>query len=332
MRSTARGPNPGDSMSADWARKVCGDARANRILPGTGYTVSYTPNGTRLNIGINAVQKNVETAKKAELLPWTLRWYDLTEDAGEWQVYAPFGSFTVSHKASSGVVPKRYTGVLSNHEAVDKDGNALPGWYSIPTPLEGDASVAALGAMQGRSWSVGLYIHPWGKGTVVTGSAEGTPFAWAVTVGSVQEADYKDGEGRAKKSHGVTQTLKTAVEKDWDISGAFALDYTPSSETDGSMDGTVAVINQVKMLGRAQQSLVEPTDVTGAEGVWIKIEHSGEEFTLSVETDDPGDSNDDQTVYKIYDLKDNIVTADYRAEVGELPFYTNPADTGSSES
>ena len=47
-----RTPRSGDPVSADWARKVADELRAQRVIGGPGVKVSRTPNGTTVSAAI----------------------------------------------------------------------------------------------------------------------------------------------------------------------------------------------------------------------------------------------------------------------------------------
>lgn len=332
MRKTLSPPIVGQSLSASWGAKLASDIRANRIIAGKGIYLSYTPNGTIINSNATGVVNSYSTTATNM---WDVVWVPHDDDddtKGEWQVYLPIGSLTVKYAANQDAssLHKTYAGLCQNAKGKDKNGKTWYGWFKIPDPKDEDAFISS-DTYVVKAWTVYAEIKPWAKFWVSSDNDEHDPVAWKEEIATICVMEYTDDNGNARHNHYVIQGHTGAMEKVWDCSGPFALDYTLNDPTSTSSTYSVAVINQTKMLGRLQKNNVDPVYVTGADEVWVKIAHEDENFDLSVLTSvsDPN-SNDDQTVYRIYKLDDDVVKEDNRDRIGDLPFYTNPAATQSS--
>lgn len=263
--------------------------------------------------------------------PFSVRWMSHDKDGdsprnGEWQIYLPFGSLVV-HYGSASFDSRRYAARTENSRGKDADNKTTYQWYRIPDPDDSYATIQTIGGMVHKAWTVYVLTKPWAQFSVSTNATAYDPVAWVDAVATIGVAEYTDSDG-LHVSHSVVQQFSGGMTKTWDNQSAFAVDYERSGETGSGY--SVNVINQVKMLGRLQERNVDPVDVSTATQVWIKIDHKGEKFELTVLTSAPSDkdSNDDQTVYKIYDMKDGVVTMDYRGFIPELPFYTKAASDG----
>lgn len=265
--------------------------------------------------------------------PFSVRWvsHDTRGDSprsGEWQIYLPFGSLVV-HYGSASFNCRSYAARTTNEEGETAGGKTTYQWFKIPYPMSSDADIQVINGRVHKTWTVYVLTKPWARFLVSTCATDNDPVAWADAVATIGVAEYTDSGGVLHVSHSVVQHFSGGMTKTWDNQSEFAVDYELSDETGSGY--TANVINQTKMLGRLQEENVNPVDVRTATEVWIRIEHSGENFELSVLASAPDDteSNDDQTVYKIYDMKDGVVTRDYRDSIPELPFYTNSASGGS---
>ena len=332
MRPTSKVPIAGEPMTVDWARNVGADARANRILQGVGYRVTHTPNGTILHIDGG---KTVETSVSAGIAPWTVRWHELEKDGevkGEWLVYAPPGSFGIlQHKA---IGDKNLVGMLLNADTDLYEGD-VGKWFKIePLKDDADAVTAPEGSLEGLRWTIKLFIYPWARGEV--GSRIAYKCAWEIPIANIYEYEYEEnGENKVKRE--VVQLYTGAIAKDWNEHAPFAVCYELEDENEKDSDYTVTVKNQKVMLGRKQYIVESETDIKDRSDVWLLINHAGKEYSAEVKTEDPGETNDDQTVVKLYTLEDNIVMSDFREDIEDMPFYTNApdesnGDSGSSES
>ena len=114
------------------------------------------------------------------------------------------------------------------------------------------------------------------------------------------------------------------------VSESFSVEYKMSNPEDADSDVTAKIVNEQIMLGRLDKENAKGTEIDKeSKTIWVKIDHSGKKFKLSIEHDLEGEeaeSNDDQTVVKIYDLEELFIIADHRDKLGHLQFYTNGPD------
>lgn len=335
MRRTPNIPIVGEGLSANFARDIIRELRASRIIAGNNITVDYTPNGTRIN---GTPGSAASYAAKGALMPFTVRWLSHDDDPdnpdpgnGEWQIYVPFGSMVVYYGNESSS-SRRYAALPTNEDGTDADGKTTYQWYKIPEPDDSDAIITTLEGMVAKAWTVYLLTKPWARFKATTDPKGNGAVAWTDAVATIGISEYTDKDGDRHVNH-VSAPLKTgAIIKTWDNTGAFAIDYELDDETDKDSTYTAKVINQTKMFGRLQVKNAEPVDVSEAEEVWIEIDHSGEEFDFEVKTSvSDEDSNDDKTVFRIYEMDDGVVIRDYRGEIPETPFYTNAASSSASQ-
>lgn len=301
--------------------------RQQRIIAGRGISLSRGPNGVLVELA--DLSGHGGGSAQADF-PWKVRWYphDIEDDSkGEWQVYAPIGSLVVNYGGSYSA-KKSYAGMCVNDAGKGEDGNALFGWFRIPDPTNADAEIS-VSDKASKSWAVRVYIKPWARFRVATSIGDYGKVAWVETIATIGQYDYKV-DDKTHTEHWVTQSLSKSITENLDNTDAFAIDYELANEFDANSGVKVSVINQAKMLGRLQKVNIEPFEITDKTSVWVKIKHENTEFDMTLETTDPGKSNDDQTCYKIYDLDGNVITADLRKSVTDLPFYTNKADSGGS--
>lgn len=270
-----------------------------------------------------------------ELTPFTVRWMGHSsedESDGEWQIYVPFGALTVNYGGAGSCYSRSYAALPKNDDGHDADGNTTFQWYKIDSPKSKDAKPGTNGGLACKAWDVKLLIKPWARFTATTEPADDDdPVAWVEHVASIYEAEYNDDDGQHHVDHSVTQLVDEQITESWDVGSTFAIAYELDDEASKNSSYTVKVVNQSKMLGRLQENNTEPVDVKTASSVWVVIKHEGEDYELEVKASTPTDaeSNDDQTVYKIYDMKDGVVKADYRNSIPVLPFYTNKANKGN---
>lgn len=327
-------PNPPvvkQGLSVSYFRQLIQYLRESRIIAGQGMKVSRTPNGTVLDCTAKGGGGTYVAAAKS-LHPFAVRWFakptQANPDAGEWQVYIPTGSLDVIY-GSSVAQHRAYYAMPTNEVATDGNGENIYRWFKIPDPTNANADVTTSDGMAVKQWTVYALIKPWARFLVSTDPEANDEVAWIEPIASISLAEWTeqvDGGTVNKSSHSATSLHSGAITKTWDVTSPFAIEYILSDETSKSSGYTARVINQTKMLGRLQVNNVTPVDVTNATEVWIEIDHSGEDFSLEVKTSvESEESNDDVTVYKIYDLSNGVVVEDYRGAIPELPFYTNSA-------
>ena len=327
MQRVLSAPVHGERLSVTRERQNARFMREQRLIAGRGVRMSYGPNGILMEIDERA-RSSVGTS--SSIRPWTVRWMPASDDddtRGEWQIYAPTGSLSVNYKIGYETI-RSYAAMCMNDAVKGADGKELFGWFKIPDPSESDAENIN-GETPGKLWTVRLFVKPWARYRVSSGDemAYGR-CAWTESVATIGVFEYTY-DGVKSTHHTVSQILTEKITRVWDSGGAFAADYELTEPQKPTSGHKVSVISQSVMLGRLQRTIQSPSDITGKESVWLKIEHATERFDIKVVTEDPGDSNDDQTTVRILGLVDDVVTEDYRDGIGNLPFYTNPADKGN---
>ena len=331
--NTPRTPSVGQKISASWGRSLIDSIRAGLPVAAPGMLLKRGMYGTSMTPMVEAKSGGVAIGGASPLLPFKVRWFakptELNPDAGEWQVYVPFGSLTVVY--GDGTISRRaYSAMATNADAKDAEGNAIYRWFKIPDPEDVNAEVKIVGEKAVKQWTVYVLTKPWARLLVSTDPDGNGNVAWRDAIATISIAEWteqtEDGRSVYQMDHNVIPLNVGHMEKRWDVVKPFAIDYKLSDETSADSEYAVEVINQTKMLGRLQAKNIEPVNVKGATEVWVQIDHSGEDFDLTVKTSVQNEeSDDDVTVYKIYDLEDGVVTEDYRDTIPELPFYTNPA-------
>ena len=155
-------------------------------------------------------------------------------------------------------------------------------------------------------------------------------------VAIVTVVEYEDSDAQ----HSWMRMMNSdSVEVEWDVSKPFSIRYEMDDDAggdddDGSNHVTAMLVNQVLSLGRLQKVIGGATDITGLGNVFVKVQHSTTQFQMTIETNLTGsaaESDDDKTVFKIYDLEENIVKGDFRDSIPTtFDFYTSATATASS--
>lgn len=336
LYSTPRLPNAGGRITAEFGRNLIRSVRSAMPVASPGMLISRGTYGTSM-IPIAEAKARQTVGAVRPLTPFAVRWFPKSSDdpkLGEWQIYLPFGSMFVEYGNT-----RRYAGLPTNEKATNEDNTPIFQWYKVAanTDLKDkDALIETINGRINKSWKVIVLTKPWARFLVSTDPTANDPVAWADVVATIGVAEWEeegeDGEVATVVEHNVTSIVSEPLTKAWDNRSAFAVDYQLADETETGSNYTASVVHQIKMLGRLQVSNLQPVNVKTATEVWIKINHAGENFTLQVLAEAPQDtkSNDDQTVYKIYDMQNGVVTADYRATIPELPFYTSAPQQGSN--
>lgn len=325
MREAPFAPKAGQGLAADWGRDLVDFVRRSRVRPARGQRVQVTSFGTVVEENAASV-RSVRFSEERETKPWALRWLPYDEDdpaKGEWQVYVPVGAATLN----GGDLYMAF-----NDEAKDADGEVIGDWYKVDSVDDGHAKITTETyegvARVTKEWTVYALFKPWPRVKV---SANSDGFATTMRkelVGAICETTYTfndGGEETTEIEHFVSsQTLDAPVKLERDESGAFAVEYHTAEGKEIEKDAAWKpfVVNQRVMLGRVQATLEEDTDATGWERVVVRIDHPAEDFELSVVGTYEA-SDDDKTCVVIYEMKDDVVTKDNRAQLAQMPFYNN---------
>lgn len=320
------GQQIGDAVRADWARKVIGAIGEQRPRPKPGQTMSRNSYGVMLG----PEPSEAGEVEMTPVRPFKVRWCShgkAGDGNGEWQVYLPNGCVSLDGASA----------IPLNAKGKDRNGDETWKWYKIDDPGDADADVGTIGDYVAKTWTVYVQLKPWPRFKVTTKAEDGDfgPCKWTIPIATIATVDRR-GKSGTFKGHITVRLLEDAtIVRSWDANGNFAIRYTVASATSPGANVKAELINITRQFGRLQLNDKQPVDITGWEEVWVKIEHKDTEFKLSVSkaSEDGDRSDDDHTVYKIYELKDgkNIVTRDMRSEIEPMDFYTNGPDDGGDE-
>ena len=311
-------------MTVGWGRELISAVRSTMPVSSPGMLIRRGIYGTRY---LPTAEAGTRTFAARKVKPFDVRWMSHDEDGtdpgkGEWQIYLPFGAMVVNYAG----LGRTYTALPTNDDGEQADGEKTYQWYAIKTPEDEHAGLyQEIDGWIYKTWTVYVLTKPWARFLVDTDPEANDDVTWTDAVATIGVAEYNGEDGRVVR-HTVVQLTNGAMVKTWDATDPFSLEYKLDDETQKNSGHTVEVVHQTKMLGRLQVDNVEPVVVASAKEVWIKIDHKDEEFKLEVLGKAPHDtkSNDDQTVYKIYDMDGKgVVTHDYRASIPTPPFYTS---------
>lgn len=324
---TPRLPRAGSAVTANWGDQMVRSVGSHAPVQTPGMMLRRSMYGTAFTPIVSG--SVAQTFATKELKPFAVRWMSHDKDGdnpslGEWQIYVPFGAMTVR-------CGRTYSALPTNGAAKDADSKDIFQWFKIDAPSDGDGDIQEIDGIIHKTWTVYVLTKPWARFKADTDAEGNGKVAWTDAVATIGVAEYTQ-DGRTQVMHSVVQLKSGAMEKTWDTSGSFAIEYELDDETEAESSYTAKLVHQTKMLGRLQANNIEPMDVTHADGLWVVINHESEEFELEVK-DSVGDgarSDDDHTIYKIYDMEDGVVTFDYRSTIPTLPFYTNAPSGGAS--
>ena len=331
-----RMPRAGVGIKADWGDALVRALGAQRPVQVPGMLISKGTYGTAYT---PIVQDATAAAGTGTLVPFAVRWYapDLDDpDKGEWQIYLPGGCATVEQ---GGVV---YPYVPVNQKAEPAKSNdpasaaAVFRWYKIETPKDEDAEISTQGGFVAKSWTVYVHFKPWPrmKASVKAQDKDFKTDKWTLAVADMREMARSGKDGEIKRRYAV-QMHGTSVAYKWDVSAPWSVRYEmESDEPDANVK--VSLVNQSKVLGRLFAQKAKPTDIKDWSSAWVVVKHGSTEFEVDVKDYSDGDeadggkdggdntkSNDDRTVFQIYEIKDDVPVADYRAAIPDMDFYTN---------
>jgi hypothetical protein len=331
-----RKPRAGDPIRAGWADSVVKAASELRPIQVPGMLISRGTYGTAYTPEAEWRQTAAEEQTIPELRPFDCRWMSFDTDDGEktnngeWQIYLPAGCVTVQQ----GTLIEPY--IPTNEKARDADGNTLAGWYKIDDPDDTAlANITDANDYYAETYSVYIEMKPWPRMKASVDPKAFNPTQWSHAVATISKIKYSDEE---VEDHATGRLADfDSIAESWPIDGPFAVKYTMPQEGGRNPDAEpeVSLINQERFAGRMQVSVEKDTDVKEWKSVWIKIAHDSEKFSMSVEKDLGGDeakTDDDQTVYKIYTLDQNVVTSDLRGSVPAMDFYVSPAKPEGDDS
>lgn len=317
MTELPRDPVEGQAITVTWAKQLLAYIRENTPRAGAGATESRTRNGVFIGVGSSP---SASSSAPATLSAFDVRWYphsDTDDTKGEWQIHLPFGCATIGERI--------YLPDKDVESAKDKDGVEIFGWYKIPSPKNEDGFQERADGWEAISWTVKVAFKAWPRLMPTTDTSEDGPSQFGrgykeVAVATISVYNY-DIDGRKYTAHKVNQLVSVAQKIERDIGGAFAIEYaTDGSEYSREAKWTPRVRNQSCMLGRLQKYIDTPTDVGGWDDVCLKIEHSTNEYKVSL-TKEFEESDAKKTVIRLYKMKHNEIVDDYREDISKIPFY-----------
>ena len=324
-----RKPTPGGPLRTKWGDSVSRSVRQSAPIQVPGMLISRGVYGTRYMPETTFYRATTVTS--GTLRPFDMRWYsydgDNDPDKGEWQIYIPLGCLTLTQ----GYVTSLYE--LKNKMAKDADGNEIPAWYHIDEPKNSkSATVVETEDRTATSIPVFLNLKPWPYALVSGDDDAIDEFKECmkkVAVGSMNTIRYKGEEKDLPPVRYAARTITGEnIAETRDISSIFSIRYELDKDPNSPK---LWLVNQDLALGRLQKHL-EDTDVTEWPDVWIKIIHDSENFSVEVDRELEGNdavSDDNQTVFRIYTLKNNVIVADERDSMPYLDFYVNTVPTES---
>lgn len=323
-------------MRAGWADSVSRAIESIKPVQVPGMLVSRGFHGTKYT-PMAAAEDIPDVPTAATVQPFDVRWYRYesddddnggggSNDKGQWQIYLPLGCLTVKQ----GNVTYFY--VPTNNRAKDEDNKEIAEWYEIPEPENtAYANVVTTKDRVVTTYAVYLNMKPWPRVKISTDPTDGEPVQWQEAVATIKIVQYTDESDTPPERSATRLADETSIAKEWDISGEFAIKYEIANRSlqDKNAKPTVKLINQSRFIGRLEKTITQDTTIQDEwESVWIKIKHDSEEFEMTIEHDLSGSetvSDDDKTVYKIYDIEEKIVKVDYRDSVPEMDFYISSA-------
>lgn len=345
-------PKAGSGLKANWGDQLIRSIGALRPVQAPGVFITKSTYGTSMRFTNAAKTYPVRTSV---LKPFTVRWYG-EETGGQWQIYMPLGSATITQHTLDGAQSSVY--IPKNDRAEDKDGNEIPGWYKIDDPEDGVEDVEYEDEdYEYRYWTVWALMKPWAR-LVFTAMPEKykednkEAFLWEEPVGTItirtpKEKKGEEGDGKPQKigSDGTDEKIR----KSWDASVAFSVQYTFDPEDAVKSDAipSAEVVNNTVGVGRAQLFAedFELPQGWGTDGerhdVWMRINHSSTSFSLELDKDldtgsgDSGEdetrSDDNKTMRRILVLENLVVTTDDRAGIPVQAFYTSPEEQDTDD-
>lgn len=334
MRRTPNTPIVGEGLSANFARDIIRELRANRIIAGKNITVDYTPNGTRINGTPGGVKAATVTAKET-LKPFAIRWFSYDTDpehpnpnAGEWQIYMPHGCLSLRSYFGTGS-QQALACIPANDAATDDEGNEIYQWFKIPDPVIADAYSTTLDGHAALSWPVRIRMAPWPICEITTkstGDTVKTVFnGGLLQVGSIYIVESEDKDGNTVKTRSAYQWYESGQTITRDDYSTLSITYkTDDNVTSKDAEWKPYLTKQHFIFGRKTLDIDDDTDISDFTEVVVHITHEDEEFEVEViDAEDAEENDDDNTYISIYDLSDNVPTADNRSRVTNVPWYNS---------
>lgn len=258
-----------------------------------------------------------------KLYPFKVVWCShskTVQTSGEWQIYLPSGCVTIN---SQPVVP-------TNARATDIDGNQIKDWYKIEEPQNSDADIGTFGKYEVKEWQVYVHIKSLPLMYVSTkkedSSFTGTINDLYVDNIMVKEWDTETSEGQTIHNiqHISSQLIKEAQHLKFEETGTFRLEWKLEGQDKyNPVSYKLYLVNQCVDFGRVQVWGAEKTDITSFSDVFVKIDHSKKQASISV-VEASEENTLDYTFIKILKMDNGSVKEDYRETIRNgLQLYNN---------
>lgn len=312
----------GEDVKADFARRIARAIADQRPRKAAGQIMNRDAYGVQ----IESAQVAEEVGLK-ETRPFAVRWQYTNEERtnGEWQIFLPFGCVTVVSGA------KTLTAMPVNDEGKNESGEDCFAWYSIEEPEDKDGRPGTTSQYGAKEWTVFVNVKPWPSMKATT-KQEDKEFG--ATVRSIEVATICEIDFGKFKAHAVIPLIEdrsvqvvTDGGNDW-----FAVYY--ESEAGDEKPDKAEVRNVSMLVGTTTVESSDHTSILDCETVWVRIDHKDTELKIKVKTDLKGEhatSDADKTVFKIYDVMDGVVIADYRSSIPKLNFYLNDHESNTGD-
>ena len=318
-------PAPGSPVSAAWMARVLAACRMCMPIAGPGLRASYTQHGTVLTLG------DAKTApEKEHLRPFTVRWHQPEDAAGQWEIYMPAGCISIGSSCSP-----------LNPPASDTTGHdGETGWYLLPmldTPSAGDSFSVIVHAKQravaaddlpgsgdpDAAPAVLAWIHK--NGLIPSQQSAEARMAYAGDGQSFTAATitYSAGDEGGDPVSSVSQPDNAVVrypgEADREFDLWWAFDVTSQSLSVEEM----GLLRRTLSTGTDVARITDPVDVTdAAQGIYLRVRNQGgaTELTVALDVNDTT-AGTDFFIVQLYEVNQYHVTSDYRSALWRLPMY-----------
>ena len=317
--------NKGDRLSANALNSLVDSLPKYDNIMATGL---YTDCGNGQVIIQNGKDKFGAVGEVGEkpvnkLYPFKVKWCShskTVQTSGEWQIYLPSGCVTIN---SQPVVP-------TNARATDIDGNQIKDWYKIEEPQNSDADIGTFGQYEVKEWQVYVHIKSLPLMYVST-KKEDSSFVGTINDLYVDNIMVKEWETETSEGQTIqniqyieSQLIKEAQHLKFEETGTFRLEWKLEGQDKYNQESyKLYLVNQCVDFGRVQVWGAEKTDITSFSDVFVKIDHSKKQASISV----VGESTEntlDYTFIKILKMDNGSVKDDYRETIRNgLQLYNN---------
>lgn len=300
-------PNVRDKLSARWGKSVVEYLRSITPIAGGGVRLRRGFAGTEISATAKAGKIRHETVETEKLEPFTLRFHKTKDDSeGQFEIYLPYGSMTVEQNCVPLNKPARSK---SSH-----DTDADDGWYLIEDLPIGWGE-----------YDIAVYVMPGYHMIAMVRDADSKYAKGCLTTinpGTVK-LEYEDDKDKVTiiQADIGAKRYDIKYEKSHFINNILTYELVPPP--DNKTPYTIRSIKLTDIHFWAGGDDIEREDFDIADSmkeIYMVVKHDSPEFELDIKTTRVR-SDDDQTVFKLYDLYEGYATKDYRAVLENIPFY-----------